>query len=45
MGLSRESIRRMTERGDVLRSPLTPTRETLLRDEPATIALRLFFCR
>jgi SAM-dependent methyltransferase len=43
-GLTRSFIRRMTERGDDLRSPLTPTREAIYTDDPAALLLRLFFC-
>ena len=44
LGLTREFLRRMTERGDDLRHPLTPTRMACLLDDDATVVLRLFFC-
>jgi SAM-dependent methyltransferase len=44
LGLTRAFIRGMTEGGDDLRSPLTPTRETVLSDEAPAVALRLLFC-
>lgn len=44
LGIDRSFIRRMTERSDDLRSPLRPTREALLVDDPAAAALLLFFC-
>lgn len=44
LGLTRDYIRRMTQRGDDLRSPLIPTREASLIDDPAAVVMRLFFC-
>ncbi|MDX1980090.1 MAG: methyltransferase [Bryobacteraceae bacterium] len=44
IGLNLPAIRGGTEPGDDLRSPLTPTRETLFSDAPPAIALRLLFC-
>lgn len=44
LGLTREFIRQMTERGDNLRSPLIATREAVFTDKAPVIALRLLFC-
>ena len=44
LGLTREFIRQMTERGDNLRGPLLATREAAFSDEAPAIALRLLFC-
>ncbi len=44
IGLTREFIHKMTERGDDLLNPLRATREAELIDNTATFALRLFLC-
>lgn len=44
LGLTAGFVRNMTEGPDNLRSPLTPTREASLRDDPACLALRLLLC-
>jgi SAM-dependent methyltransferase len=44
LGLTREFIRQMTERGDNLRSSLLATREAAFSDTAPAIALRLLFC-
>jgi SAM-dependent methyltransferase len=44
IGLTRDYIRGMTERGDDLRTPLTPSRAALYSDDAAALALRLFLC-
>ena len=43
-GLDANLLRRMTQGPDNLRTPLKPTRETALRDDPLAVAVRLFFC-
>lgn len=43
-GLDANLLRRMTHGPDNLRTPLTPTRETTLRDDPLAVAVRLFLC-
>ncbi len=43
-GVDKAYVRRMTERGDNLRAPLTPNREASLRDDRDALLLRLFFC-
>jgi SAM-dependent methyltransferase len=45
IGLTRDAVRALTERGDDLRSPLVPTREALYSGEAPAIGVRLFFCR
>ncbi len=44
LGVTREYLRSMTERGDDLRHPLTATRVARLLDDPAALAVRLLFC-
>lgn len=45
IGVSAHYVRRMTEPGDDLHTPLAPRRPVLFLDEPAAVAVRLFFCR
>lgn len=45
VGLTRRFIHAMTERGDDLRAPLSPTREASLAGDAASVLLNLFFCR
>ena len=45
LGLDRAGIRELTEGGDDLRTPLSPTRFARYSPDPAAVALRLLFCR